>query len=255
MFELQDAKRVRRSELRSKSSSPDPVKSYDDVKNQFRRQLDQLYQHGISEQQTNPVEPSEECQGAIDDINEEAYEFQLFSQKPEQSTISAPQPPKILLRSPSPENKEPGFVHPTRSPYYYFTGAESRDRRLQFQNVAVEGHDVQKESQAKWPGFELPWRVTTITLHSSKQTVAPSRITGALESGKRKRVGKKRRIILRTKLQALKERQEAARLAEVEKEALATEKRSRRNREKKLKRREKARSRKNGEEGAPVVGE
>ncbi|KAL8812239.1 MAG: hypothetical protein Q9200_001180 [Gallowayella weberi] len=246
MFAPQDAKR---------SSSPDAVRLDDDVKGQWRRQLDQLYQDGISRQETNPIEPSEGSQGAIDDLNEEAYEFQLFSQKPKQSTISAPQPQKILLRSPSPEIKEPGFVHPKRSPYFYFTGAESREHRQRFRDIAVEGHDVQKESQAKWPGFELPWRLTTIADHSTKQAVAASRITGTTEPGKRKRIGKKRRIILRTRLQALKERQKAARLAEAENEALATEKRSRRNREKKLKRREKARSLKKGKEGAPLVGD
>ncbi|KAL8800095.1 MAG: hypothetical protein Q9182_005407 [Xanthomendoza sp. 2 TL-2023] len=246
---------VRRSELRSRSSSPDAVGSDDDVKDQWRRQLDQLYQDRFSKQETNPIEPSEGYQGAIDDLHEEAYEFQLFSQKPKPSTISAPQPQRILLRSPSPEIKEPGFVHPNRSPRFYFTGAESRENRQRFREVAVEGHDVQKESQAKWPGYELPWRLTTITFHSTKQAVAAPRIAGTTEPGTRKRVGKKRRIILRTRLQALKERQEIARLAEAEKEALATEKRSRKNREKKLKRREKARSLKKGKEGAPVDGD
>ncbi|KAI4238789.1 MAG: hypothetical protein L6R40_005644 [Gallowayella cf. fulva] len=262
MFELQNAKRsvraitlqshnanprrsVTRSELHSTFSSPDSVDSEDDdAKDRWRRQLDQIYQGGLIEQQPEQVSDAADRPQAIDEANDESYEFPLFSQKPRGSTA------KILLKSPSPEIKDPGFVQPARPQDYYFTAAESRHCQGRFGDVAVEGHDVVRESLVKWPGFQLPWRVITATFRSSKRATSASSIVDAALEDKRKRPGKKRRIILRTKLQAMKARGEVARAAAAKKEALAMEKRSRRNREKKLKRRGKARNQKKGEEEA-----
>lgn len=162
MFELQNAKRsvraitlqshnanprrsVTRSELHSTFSSPDSVDSEDDdAKDRWRRQLDQIYQGGLIEQQPEQVSDAADRPQAIDEANDESYEFPLFSQKPRGSTA------KILLKSPSPEIKDPGFVQPARPQDYYFTAAESRHCQGRFGDVAVEGHDVVRESLVKW---------------------------------------------------------------------------------------------------------
>ncbi|KAL8736688.1 MAG: hypothetical protein Q9166_000054 [cf. Caloplaca sp. 2 TL-2023] len=245
---------VRRSGLRSRSSSLESVGSNDGVKDQWRRQLDYIYQDDIVEQQKHDTKnPIVEPQSTIDEANDASYEFNLFSQKPRQSAVSGPQRPKVLLRSPSPETKEPGFVRPARSSGYYFTVVGTEEEQMSFRDVAVEGVDVIRESQVKWPGSELPWRVTTITINPAKRAIVASNVLEAAKTGKRKKLGKKRRIAIRTELQAQKAREEAVRLAEAEKGTMEMEKRKRRNREKKLKRREKARNLKKGEEVTTVI--
>ncbi|KAL8922409.1 MAG: hypothetical protein Q9172_003565 [Xanthocarpia lactea] len=244
MSELHEAN-VSRLDLRSRSASPASASLDDGIKDQWRRKLDLAYKDAISEQLTyDTYGPVEASPGTLEDLNEEAYEFQLFSQIPTQSAVSTPQPPKIFLRSPSLEVKEPGFIRSVRSHDFYFTGAVTSEDQKRMQDVAIEGQHVMRESKTTWPGFKLPWRVTTVTLPSHEQANAVTIPLDDAQSRKRKRPGKKRRIAIRTKTQARKEREKVARLAEAEKAALMMEKRSKRNREKKLKRREKARSQK-----------
>ncbi|KAL8655950.1 MAG: hypothetical protein Q9226_002842 [Calogaya cf. arnoldii] len=244
MSEVQEAKCVRRSELRSRSTSLASASS-DELKQQWRRKLELAYKDASSEGLTTHG-PNGTTSEMLGNLNEEAYEFHLFSRRSRPSTISTPQPPKVQLRSPSPELKEPGFIRPTRSHDFYFTSAVTAEARRRFQDVAIEGEH---------PGSQLPWRLTTLPLSSHKQVHAALNLLDNTQAGKRKRPGKKRRIAVRTKIQALKKREEVVRLAEAEKAAFHMEKRSRRNREKKLKKREKARSLKKGEEGVSDVAE
>ncbi|KAL8754015.1 MAG: hypothetical protein Q9199_004629 [Rusavskia elegans] len=238
-----------------RSPSPSSAGS-DGVKDQWRRKLHVAYKDAISEQLTHDTHgPDGTPSEILGDPNEEAYEFQLFSQKSRPSAISTPQPPKVLLRSPSPEAKEPGFVRPARSQDSYFTGAVSPEAQRRFRDVAIEGERVITESQTVWPGSQLRWRLTTLTLPSYKQARRYSNSLDTAQAEKRKRPGKKRRIAVRTKTQARKRREEVVQIAEAEKAAFLTEKRSRRNREKKLKRREKARSQKKNEVAASEVVE
>ncbi|KAL9000680.1 MAG: hypothetical protein Q9169_000716 [Polycauliona sp. 2 TL-2023] len=247
MSDFQEAKSVRRSELRSRSTSLSSASS-EEVKEQWRQKLDLAYRDAISEQSSfatcGPgVAPSENP----GDLEEESYEFQLFSQKSTQSGVSISQPPRIVLRSPSPETQEPSFVRPERSQDSYFTGTVTLHDQRQFQEAAIEGERVLQESQRAWPGCHLRWRLTTLTVTSEKQRNMKPDLPDTTQAGKRKRPGKKRRIAVRIKTQARNHREEAVRLAEAEKTAFLVEKRSRRNREKKLKRREKARNQKEGD--------
>ncbi|KAL8853945.1 MAG: hypothetical protein Q9221_001253 [Calogaya cf. arnoldii] len=253
MSEVQEAKCVRRSELRSRSTSLASASS-DELKQQWRRKLELAYKDASSEGLTThgPNGTTSEMPG---NLNEESYEFHLFSRRPRPSSISTPQPPKVQLRSPSPELKEPGFIRPTRSHDFYFTSAVTAEAQRRFQDVAIEGGHVIRESKTVWPGSQLPWRLTTLPFSSHKQVNAALNVLDNAQAGKRKRPGKKRRIAVRTKIQALKKREEVVRLAEAEKAAFLMEKRSRRNREKKLKKKEKARSLKKGEEAVSDIAE
>ena len=91
------------------------------------------------------------------------------------------------------------------------------------------------------PGCELPWKVVTIRGPCSRKATT-SFTSLPTESTNRKRIGKKRRIILRKRVALLKTKEAAEKMKVAEKEAAEREKRTRRNREKKVKKkvREKA---------------
>lgn len=141
---------VRRSEIRSRSTSLDSASS-NEAKEQWRHKLDLAYKDALSKQLTHNVHAPDGSPSEIPcSQEEEAYEFQLFSQRSRPSTISAPQPSKVLLRSPSPEAKEPGFVRPARSQNFYLTGPVTTEARKRFQEAAIEGQHVMRQSQTMW---------------------------------------------------------------------------------------------------------
>ena len=73
----------------------------------------------------------------------------------------------------------------------------------------------------------------------SKSTHEFDRVDDPSASRTKKRSGKKRRIAIRKKMQAIEEKKSAAKRSQAEKEAAEKEKRTRRNREKKVKRKQK----------------
>ena len=140
-----------RLDIRSRSASLVSASLDDGTRDQWRRKLDLAYKDAISEQLTyDTYGPAQGSPGTLENLNEEAYEFQLFSRKPTQSAVSTPQPPKIFLRSPSLEVKEPGFIRSARSHDFYFTAAVTSEDRKRLQDVAIEGQDVMRESQKTW---------------------------------------------------------------------------------------------------------
>lgn len=86
--------------------------------------------------------------------------------------------------------------------------------------------------------MELPWRVTVIKTTKTGKEVGLEHHTQA-QNGRRKRSGKKRRIVIRKKFEARAAKQFAAKQSQTEKEAAEREKRTRKNREKKVKKRQK----------------
>ncbi|WEW58127.1 hypothetical protein PRK78_003594 [Emydomyces testavorans] len=217
-----------------------------------------------------------------DQDEEQEFEFRLFSnpktpdrstrrdanKKPRDTNHPAIQKLKIRVRSPSPTDvaEEGGFTVPFRGWEYYFSEPElvmrvlsrgtkrhpllnvkSKDPnkqriKQQFLEAAVTSGDILAASRPEnWPGCHLPWRITHLKLPSSS-TVKPlshqSTITSLTTAtipckSKKKKPGKKRRIVLRKRA--------AARIAADE---VGKEKRTRRNREKKIKRRQKEREKK-----------
>lgn len=84
----------------------------------------------------------------------------------------------------------------------------------------------------------MPWRVTVI------KTTVPSKVVGLehqsqAQTSRRKRSGKRRRIVIRKKYEARAAKEVASRQSQAEKEAAEREKRTRKNREKKVKKRQK----------------
>ena len=87
-------------------------------------------------------------------------------------------------------------------------------------------------------GMELPWRVTVIKATEPGKMVGLEHQSQA-QTDRRKRNGKKKRIVLRQRLEARAAQEVVARQSQAEKEAAEREKRTRRNREKKVKKRQK----------------
>ncbi|PYH75237.1 DUF2011 domain-containing protein [Aspergillus vadensis CBS 113365] len=284
MFDLPSAKRVRREELLSRTStspspSPPPESSLTDVHQRLGALLD--IDSLLAPPSDDPT-PQHSTTNA-DEEEEQEFEFRLFSapakssskneDKPaaragaavesSSSTTTQAQKLRIRVRSPTPGavGVEDGrFVNPFRGWGYYFSAPgmmagekedglrrleeeeRLREKRRQFEDVAVSGVQVVGFSGVSWPGCHLPWRV--VTLKSEKKSKGAA-VTCAKDPAERaptslKKPGKKRRIQLRKRVSAAEERKKK----EEEKKLLEAEKRNRKNREKKIKRRQKAREEK-----------
>ncbi|GKZ93627.1 hypothetical protein CBS63078_6760 [Aspergillus niger] len=273
MFDLPSAKRVRREELLSRTStspspSPPPESSLTDVHQRLGALLDI---DALLAPQPDPS-PQPTTEANPDEDEEQEFEFRLFSapaksesKKEEQAAVESSttqaQKLRIRVRSPTPGavGVEDGrFVNPFRGWGYYFSapGAMAgvkedelrleeerlREKRRQFEDAAVSGLQVVRFAGVEWPGCHLPWRV--VTLKSEKKGKGAA-VTCAKDPAERaptslKKPGKKRRIQLRKRVSAADERKKK----EEEKKLLEAEKRNRKNREKKIKRRQKAREEK-----------
>ena len=140
----------------------------------------------------------------------------------------------------------------------YVAPSLSQQQRENLEVAAVTGDEVLARSQCRRWGMELPWKVTHIEIKKKAGSVA--KITNPDDPdglAKRKRPGKKRRIALRMKERAKKEKAGEVAKKQEEKEEHLKEKKKRLNRAKKLRRKEKEREKKlgaHGGEGAVDVG-
>lgn len=123
--------------------------------------------------------------------------------------------------------------------------------------MAVSGADVRARSRTRWPGCGLPWRVVLVSGPSGRIEGGESEGAVGGDILKRRRPGKKRRIVLRKRVAADKLKQELAGRIAAEKEEAEREKRTRRNREKKVKKKERDKAKKTmaKREGGGETGE
>jgi hypothetical protein len=190
-----------------------------------------------------------------DGEDEPAFEFRLFS------TSGAA--PKVVVAD---EDEGDGAILASRPQSYHLKEEFTVEELERFNKVAVDYADIIRGAQQRAWGLEVPWKVTKITLAAGKLSTSTVRkgctdevITE--EPGKRKRPGKKRRIVLRTKEKERKQKEEerkakaeAAAKQRLTKEEHLKEKKKRLNREKKLKRRQKGKEKKlsgKADAGAP----
>ena len=99
--------------------------------------------------------------------------------------------------------------------------------------------------------MELPWRVTVIKTTEADNPMELKH-QSQVQANRRKRSGKKRRIVIRRRLEARAAREVVDRQNHAEKEAAEREKRTRRNREKKVKRKQKDKLKKINDVQDPV---
>ena len=206
-----------------------------------------------AQQQQQQQQGLDDPDGTTSDHAEDlAFSFRLFRDE-------APSHKVVLERDEAPgQAGEGGFVVADRPTSYYIAEAPPPHVMAKFRSVAVTAdHLFQNAKKRRW-GLEKPWKVTSITVTDGTRR----RLEGHVEdtatrvsTDRRKRLGKKRRIMVRTREKAKKEQEEAEKVKLVEKEQHLKDKKKRLNREKKLKRRAKEREKKlatqeDGDDGA-----
>ncbi|EKV12520.1 4-formylbenzenesulfonate dehydrogenase TsaC1/TsaC2 [Penicillium digitatum] len=288
MFDLPNAKRVRRDEMRSPESSRSPSPAPDNaaVQDAYARlgkllNLDQL--DAAQETTSHDIDPS---QPAEDEDEEQEFEFRLFS-APTKSTEDTTKQPgndtdekiteapttqklKIRLHSPTPGSgagTEGRFVKASRGWDYYFSTPSLQgtrngqptsedeiriaEKKKQFEEMAVSGqHVLTWANSLVWPGCHLPWRVIHLKRHQTKMPrPANSLPVYVAEGAPISKSPLTRKKPGKKRRVQLRKRVAAAQAAK-ENEA---EKRTRKNRDRKLKRRQKARELKAAAAGVSVV--
>ena len=84
---------------------------------------------------------------------EEAFTFRLFARKLGAPTLSSNEcsdPPKVVLRSPAPENRSPQFLVSRKSDSHYFTGRFDTAKAEQYREAVVTGEDIIERSRQRW---------------------------------------------------------------------------------------------------------
>lgn len=137
---------VQRSEITSQSSSVE-ASALDAAS---REQLEKTYYHKLRDWCVNENELDTKPGAAMGDVivepSEDIFQFRLFSEK--SSSVRGGQ--RIVLRSPTPTNQNPGFLVPSRPDSYYFTNGSSIEKIKQYQQAAVTGDDIVKGFNGIW---------------------------------------------------------------------------------------------------------
>ncbi|KAL0944063.1 nucleolar protein [Colletotrichum truncatum] len=263
MFELPDAKRVRREDLNS--SSEDEAPQRDDQQDaellaKLHARMAGMLDLSSVEQQLPTTTTTKKVKKALpkpaaskgDDDDEsqpeekddaekgndepEEFEFRLFSTAPV-TKIALVDEDELALE------KEGAMAR--KKPLSYYIAEEATPAAKEgFAFAAVTGEDVLERAKQRWWGMETPWRVTEIKTTPKKGTETKDGENE--ETARRRRPGKKKRIALRMKEREKKKKAEEAVKAKTNKEEHLKEKKKRLNRLKKLRRRAKDKEAKQG---------
>ncbi|KAI1655643.1 hypothetical protein F4813DRAFT_366724 [Daldinia decipiens] len=259
MFDVPDAKRIRREELYD-SASDEEAPHDDQWVSTLREKLNAQFSgllglSSVTDGDTRAQQVPESHEGNAnetlmdgDDVKEsqeETFTFRLFRDE---------EPLRKVVLEPQNAGMEKGgdgaFVVAKRPISYYLAGELPLEATDRFRMAAVSADYLFQDAKRRRWGLEKPWKVTTVTITKNNKMRAPDSSVGKNAAAdvekKRKRPGKKRRIILRTREKAKKEQEEAAKQQTVEKEEHLKDKKKRLNRQKKLKRRAKEREKKQG---------
>lgn len=187
--------------------------------------------------------------GNGDNDTEQGYEFNLFSTA---SAGGLAGPAKVILEDENADLGDGAFVRP-RPLSHYAAKMPSAKQKEQYNYAAVTADDiVQWAAQPSW-GMAMPWKVISISATRRRKPGNKSvevLMENADEAGKRKRPGKKQRILLRQRKKTKSQAAEEAVKKEIEKEEHIKDKKKRLNRIKKLRKRARDKEKKlaNGEE-------
>ena len=177
---------------------------------------------------------------AAEETAEQEFEFRLFSGTAlgQASNDENAQTQKITLVDEDEDIGGGGFVVRERSRGYYFAQPAEGERKTGIHSMAMSGEEVLDRARKRAWGLEVPWRVRVLSSEKEngkrvKQVVG---VEVRQDDAKRKRPGKKRRIVLRERKKSREEMLEKKKAEMIKKEEADREKRTRRNREKKVKR-------------------
>lgn len=261
MFEPPDAKRVRREDAFDVYNEADEDISLavvvdDTTRAKLNERLSSLLSLNINLPEDTPMTDAAAEQDKPEEKEEEEFAFRLFSTSTSQAVV-------LVKKTESDGYTEPGQEVPFRPRplSHYIRPALTPSQKAAFDFAAVSAQDVKKQASARAWGLEVPWRVTKITVMSSSRqprtgdqatTTTTTTAEGGEESAKKKtRPGKKKRIVLRAAEKKRKEEEEKKRLKKEKQKNLSADKgealkakKARLNRERKLKRRQKAREEK-----------
>ncbi|KAJ4250499.1 hypothetical protein NW762_011753 [Fusarium torreyae] len=252
MFEVPEAKRVRREDLNgsdngAENESDDGIQDAElraRLNAQIARSLglDDSYVEQPSDvvmQDSHPMGSKESGDDdtagaeAAEDDHEEEFAFRLFSK--------APPTQKVVLEEDTGPTGDGTFVSGRPLSYYVVTNVPAHQKQ-EYAIAAMSGDQVLAKSHDRFWGLELPWKVTTVAVTCN---ATPGDKTEDAAKGKR-RPGKKQRISLRKRAKAKEEKKAADAQKMAEKEEHIKDKKKRMNRLKKLRKRAKAREQKQG---------
>ena len=174
MFELTEAKRypfyrareivrlmndsVERAEMFSSSLPHDALdlEPEPEIRARAQKRLEELYGSALAEIERTPIAtttvlPEEETK--------DEYEFRLFSRPAYKGFgpgTSRNGLAKVALRSPSPLNKEPGFLVPQRPDSHYLTGETTRESWQEYEAAATSGENLLRGLGTHWVGISTP---------------------------------------------------------------------------------------------------
>lgn len=240
MFAAGGAKLIGRDELQSPASSP--RSSPDPAITELLRSHTQ-HEFAYTTAESGHAE-------AVEELDEEdEVELQLFA-----GPALTSQTHKIRLSSPEAASGDPGFLvkRPRSS---YFADEITSNRKDELAAAAVTGAQVLDMAKVPWPGCALPWKVTTLTPAGMRKEILTRHgpiqlLTVEEKAHKRTRKGKKSRMALRKKMQAIRDKEAARKKLAAEAEEAEREKRTRRNREKKVKKKARDQAKKMNTEAA-----
>ncbi|KAK2008726.1 hypothetical protein LZ32DRAFT_609109 [Colletotrichum eremochloae] len=268
MFELPDAKRVRREEL--DDSSEDEASGHDEQQDAellaklHARMAGMLDLSGIDQAPTETAAaaaadddtamtdgPGRDTQGDGDDDDNapEEFEFRLFTTTDPTTKIALVDEDERALQG-------DGAMLRGRPLSYYIAGEPTPEARAELAFAAVSGDEVLARARQRWWGMEMPWRVTRIpsasgaAAESGKCVGEEEEEETAAAAARRRRPGKKKRVALRVRERERKKKAEEQERAKLGKEEALKEKKKRLNRLKKLRKRAKAKEGKKGDGGA-----
>ncbi|KAF7548223.1 hypothetical protein G7046_g8749 [Stylonectria norvegica] len=260
MFQLPEAKRVRREDLNTSDGSAWGGSEDDERDAELRARLnaqiakslglDESYSQspGATAARSQPIldlpstdttsrqhSPASAQEEVDEDPADEEFLFRLFS--------TARPTQKVILEHET-ELKGDGALAAGRPLSYYAATNATGKERQEYDFAAMSGDEILARSKHRTWGLELPWKLTTITVTRNAGSGVSNSAPRKEEDDKRRRPGKKQRIILRKLAKAKAERTLAQAQKLVEKEEHIKDKKKRLNRLKKLKKRAKAKEEK-----------
>ncbi|KAM0346028.1 hypothetical protein ACHAPU_005789 [Fusarium lateritium] len=263
MFEVPEAKRVRREDLNGSDNGAenDGVQDAElraKLNAQMARSLGMdIYTEPARDATMKESRPegsreSEASDGDDDMVDvagedqEEEFAFRLFSK--------APPTQKIVLEKDTGPTGIGAFVHGRPLSYYVVTNVPARQKQ-EYAMAAMSGDQIQERSHDRAWGLELPWKVTSTSV--TRKANSDDK-TGEEATEGRRRPGKKQRISLRKRAKAREEKEAENAKKMADKEEHVKDKKKRMNRLKKLRKKAKAKEQKQtskGEDGDDSDGD
>ncbi|KAG6203643.1 hypothetical protein E4U35_004115 [Claviceps purpurea] len=261
MFDLPDAKRVRREDLDGSTAQSWSDGANETIDTALEARLNahiakslgldspQDTSQAALRPQISPPLPRAQSAAQDDEPRDNdagEFEFRLFSSR---------LPAKVTLEDDSAPPQEGGLAH-SRPQSFYLANHIPPALQNEYRFAAVSGEDVLLQSHRPSWGMAYPWKVTRIVVtrkakdksgNTSTRVDADADADMEGERRQKKRPGKKKRIAERKEMQALKEKNQMETKRALDKEEQLKEKKKRLNRIKKLRKRAKNKEMKTGE--------